>query len=164
MLSIADFPTSFLTALRLPSPLLPNIDMSFTSLPPELLNEIIESAAGPLPSRDVYQYKSRQQTLCSISLVNSFLRPIAQSLLIKEIWYRGRDGAIDNASLYAPFGEDPSKRLAVQHYRSIGRSNILGLLCIWRNLQSLRIVGSSMHPVPFSFDGLECFPRKSGSP
>lgn len=60
--------------------------MSFTSLPPELLLDIIEMVGGDLPSRDERQYKFRRANLRSLSLVNSFFRPVAQDLLSQEFW------------------------------------------------------------------------------
>ncbi|GAA5977687.1 hypothetical protein JCM5350_002320 [Sporobolomyces pararoseus] len=57
--------------------------MSFSSLPPELVHQIIESTV-PHTFHST-SYNQRQQTLCSLSLVSKFFRSIAQPLLFEIV-------------------------------------------------------------------------------
>jgi len=88
--------------------------MSFTSLPPELLLDIFQQAAGNLPSRTDEQALSRKTTLCSLALVHSSFRPIAQSLLPKEIT---RTLTKDKKPLAFDSVSTPFSGVAVEHLR-----------------------------------------------
>jgi hypothetical protein len=57
-----------------------------SSLPPELLRDIIEATVPH--SFHSNTYKSRQRTLRSLSLVSKLFRSIAQPLLYQIIWVR----------------------------------------------------------------------------
>ncbi|GAA5977583.1 hypothetical protein JCM5350_002281 [Sporobolomyces pararoseus] len=57
--------------------------MSFSSLPPELVHQIIESTVTH--SFHSKTYPERQRTLCSLSLVSKFFRSIAQPLLFEIV-------------------------------------------------------------------------------
>ncbi|GAA5970213.1 hypothetical protein JCM3765_005373 [Sporobolomyces pararoseus] len=57
--------------------------MSFSSLPPELVHQIIESAVPHIFHSETY--KERQETLCSLSLVSKLFRSIAQPLLFEIV-------------------------------------------------------------------------------
>jgi len=57
-----------------------------TSLPPELLRDIIEATVPhTLHSRT---YKDRQKTLCSVSLVSKLFHSIAQPLLLEIVYVK----------------------------------------------------------------------------
>ncbi|GAA5956612.1 hypothetical protein JCM3765_003500 [Sporobolomyces pararoseus] len=60
--------------------------MSFSSLPPELVHQIIESTVPHTFHSTTYQ--ERQSTLCSLSLVSRLFRSIAQPLLFKIVKLR----------------------------------------------------------------------------
>jgi len=64
--------------------------MSFFSLPPELLL-LITSFTVPTPSLNRQSYIERQNTLQYLSLVHRNWTDIAQELLRKEVWVRGRE-------------------------------------------------------------------------
>ncbi|GAA5963842.1 hypothetical protein JCM3765_004037 [Sporobolomyces pararoseus] len=57
--------------------------MSFSSLPPELVHQIIESTVPHTFHSTAY--KDRQRTLCSLSLVSKLFRSIAQPLLFEIV-------------------------------------------------------------------------------
>ncbi|GAA5964880.1 hypothetical protein JCM3765_005810 [Sporobolomyces pararoseus] len=57
--------------------------MSFSSLPPELVHQIIESTVPHTFHSTTY--KQRQQTLCSLSLVSRLFHSIAQPLLFEIV-------------------------------------------------------------------------------
>ncbi|GAA5984633.1 hypothetical protein JCM5350_008165 [Sporobolomyces pararoseus] len=57
--------------------------MSFSSLPPELVHQIIESTVPHILHNRTY--KERQQTLCRLSLVSRLFRSIAQPLLFEIV-------------------------------------------------------------------------------
>ncbi|GAA5953419.1 hypothetical protein JCM3765_005035 [Sporobolomyces pararoseus] len=57
--------------------------MSFSSLPPELVHQIIESTVPHTLHSTTY--KERQQALCSLSLVSKLFRSIAQPLLLEIV-------------------------------------------------------------------------------
>ncbi|GAA5970211.1 hypothetical protein JCM3765_005372 [Sporobolomyces pararoseus] len=60
--------------------------MSFSSLPPELVQQIIEST---VPHTFYFRtYKQRQQTLCRLSLVSNLFHSIAQPLLFEIVFLR----------------------------------------------------------------------------
>ncbi|GAA5963826.1 hypothetical protein JCM3765_004030 [Sporobolomyces pararoseus] len=60
--------------------------MSFSSLPPELVHQIIEST---VPHTFHYKtYHGRQSTLCRLSLVSKHFRSIAQPLLFEIVKFR----------------------------------------------------------------------------
>ncbi|GAA5964882.1 hypothetical protein JCM3765_005811 [Sporobolomyces pararoseus] len=58
--------------------------MSFSSLPPELVHQIIESTVPHTFHSSTYH--ERQSTLCRLSLVSKLFRSIAQPLLLEIIW------------------------------------------------------------------------------
>ncbi|GAA5966862.1 hypothetical protein JCM3765_004578 [Sporobolomyces pararoseus] len=60
--------------------------MSFSSLPPELVHQIIETTVPHTFHSTTY--KNRQGTLCSLSLVSKLFRSIAQPLLFKIVELR----------------------------------------------------------------------------
>ncbi|GAA5894716.1 uncharacterized protein JCM6883_002188 [Sporobolomyces salmoneus] len=55
-----------------------------STLPPELLREIIESTVPH--SFHSSTYRTRQNTLCALSLVSKRFRAIAQPLLLEIVW------------------------------------------------------------------------------
>ncbi|GAA5966864.1 hypothetical protein JCM3765_004579 [Sporobolomyces pararoseus] len=57
--------------------------MSFSSLPPELVHQIVESTVPHTFHSTTY--KERQRTLCSLSLVSKLFRSIAQPLLLEIV-------------------------------------------------------------------------------
>ena len=57
--------------------------MSFSSLPPELVHQVIESTVPHTFHSKTYN--KRQRTLCSLSLVSKLFRSIAQPLLIEIV-------------------------------------------------------------------------------
>jgi hypothetical protein len=67
-------------------PLLPLPSTMLSSLPTELIREIIESAVPH--SFHSKTYRERQRTLCSLSLVSKLLQSIAQPLLLEIAWIR----------------------------------------------------------------------------
>ncbi|GAA5983866.1 hypothetical protein JCM5350_007580 [Sporobolomyces pararoseus] len=67
--------------------------MSFSSLPPELVHQIIESTVPH--TFHTTTYKDRQDTLCRLSLVSHQFRSIAQPLLLEIVWIRGSQDVED---------------------------------------------------------------------
>ncbi|GAA5985587.1 hypothetical protein JCM5350_007144 [Sporobolomyces pararoseus] len=71
--------------------------MSFSSLPPELVHQIIESTVPH--TFHSFTYKERRRTLRRLSLVSKLFRSIAQPLLLEIVWVS--DKQIDNLPLEA---------------------------------------------------------------
>ena len=139
--------------------------MSFASLPPELVIALIECAAGDLPSRTETQYKSRRANLRSLSLVNSFLRPIAQSLLMKEIWRPRYDPRLTFVTFALRIASQPSERAKVQHLvahslQSLWNSTV-EVIRNWSSLISLTVAGSPSMMAIVKLSELNGFPRKA---
>ncbi|GAA5984630.1 hypothetical protein JCM5350_008164 [Sporobolomyces pararoseus] len=63
--------------------------MSFSSLPPELVHQVIESTVPHIFHSTTYE--RRQRTLCSLSLVSKLFRSIAQPLLLEIAWIKNSD-------------------------------------------------------------------------
>ncbi|GAA5971167.1 hypothetical protein JCM3765_006158 [Sporobolomyces pararoseus] len=63
--------------------------MPFSSLPPELVHQIIESTVPH--TFHTTTYYDRQRTLCRLSLVSRQFRSIAQPLLLEIAWIKRDD-------------------------------------------------------------------------
>ena len=139
--------------------------MSFASLPPELVIALIECAAGDLPSRTETQYKSRRANLRSLSLVNSFFRPIAQSLLMKEIWRPTYDPGLSFVTFAMRIASNPSERAKVQHLVANSLqspwSSTMEIIRSWASLVSLTVAGLPSMVAIVKLSELNGFPRKA---
>ncbi|GAA5968048.1 hypothetical protein JCM3765_003566 [Sporobolomyces pararoseus] len=74
-----------------------------SSLPPELLHQIIESTVPH--TFHIETYDDRQQTLCSLSLVSKQFCTLAQPLLYEMVWIKSRDSLERYKTTIGSFGE-----------------------------------------------------------
>ncbi|GAA5977694.1 hypothetical protein JCM5350_002322 [Sporobolomyces pararoseus] len=96
--------------------------MSFSSLPPELVHQIVESAVPHTFHTATYQ--QRQRTLCSLSLVSRLFKSIAQPLLFEIVKLETTDYA---------------RKLPASHsFRGNARQNgeVRSLVIEWDDLES----------------------------
>lgn len=142
--------------------------MFFTCLPPELLLDIFEQAAGNLPSRTDEQARSRSATLCCLALVHSSFRSIAQALLPKEVtWdFSNPQGSLRQTLAQAPFLAAKSEHfhlIDTDPLRDPRRSEYRNLWVLqgWTSLVTLDILGCEHNPIAVDFLGLDGFVRKS---
>ncbi|GAA5968078.1 hypothetical protein JCM3765_003574 [Sporobolomyces pararoseus] len=74
-----------------------------SSLPPELLLQIIESTVPH--TFHIETYDDRQQTLCSLSLVSKQFCTLAQPLLYEMVWIKSRDSLERYKTTIGSFGD-----------------------------------------------------------
>ncbi|GAA5972773.1 hypothetical protein JCM3765_007858 [Sporobolomyces pararoseus] len=74
-----------------------------SSLPPELLLQIIESTVSH--TFHARTYNNRQRTLCSLSLVSKQFCTLAQPLLYEMVWIKSRDSLERYKTTIGSFGE-----------------------------------------------------------
>ncbi|GAA5953510.1 hypothetical protein JCM3765_005059 [Sporobolomyces pararoseus] len=135
--------------------------MPFSSLPPELVHQVIESTVPH--TFHTTTYKDRQRTLCRLSLVSRQFRSIAQPLLLEIAWIKrddklklvlGDDGKVVPDELVLVMGAGCLSSIAIgdwvggaQNLRSLRlRSHCLqvidlGALSLCKNLVNLRLCG-----------------------
>ena len=83
--------------------------MSFSSLPPELVHQIIESTVPHAYHSDTYH--GRQYTLCCLSLVSKVFRSIAQPLLFEIVELDPSRNGIEPTENMAAAGSSRVQRL-----------------------------------------------------
>ncbi|GAA5975193.1 hypothetical protein JCM5350_000175 [Sporobolomyces pararoseus] len=141
--------------------------MSFSSLPPELVHQIIESTVPH--SFHSTTYKVRQDTLCRLSLVSRQFRSIAQPLLFEIAWIenddqlkpiRRGDSEVAFRELVLEVGEELSSSFVG---RTIGGSSNLRSLTIQsdnRDVFDLSVLSSCANLVNLQLSGA-CFDATS---
>ncbi|GAA5854107.1 hypothetical protein JCM5353_003085 [Sporobolomyces roseus] len=139
--------------------------MSFTSLPPELLGDILDQASGILPSHDWNRYKTRRANLRSYSLVHSSFRPIAQDLLPRETRREGPIGEDRMKIIVDGLAQDAFKDANVTHFHGgrkltgwAGETGLNPIIKSWSNLVYLEL-GQGPSGAQLDFAILKFFPR-----